>query len=253
MTGWAEFVEELDRWRDQRRAATFWWRDDDAVTATPALARLMALQQEYVVPVAIAVIPALADETLGGPIADGDNCVLQHGYAHRNHATGSSGKIELGGERPPGEVAEELLLGREKLTDLLGARVLPIMVPPWNRIDDSIAALLPGLGYAGLSAFAPRQDRDADGLVTVNTHVDIIDWRETRAFCGEHAALNAAIGHLSARRAGGADPLEPTGLLTHHLAHDGDCWAFIDRFLAETSAHPGARWVSAPQAFGVAA
>ncbi|MHA1107660.1 MAG: polysaccharide deacetylase family protein [Alphaproteobacteria bacterium] len=251
MTGWTEFAQELDCWRDQRRAAIFWWRDDDAVTATPALGRLMALQQEYQVPVAIAVIPARADETLGDPIADGDNCVLQHGYAHRNHGIGR--KIELGGERPSGEVAEELLLGREKLTDLLGARVLPVLVPPWNRIDDSIAALLPGLGYAGLSAFAPRRDRGVDGFVTVNTHIDIIDWRKTRAFCGEHAALSAAIGHLSAKRAGSADPLEPTGLLTHHLAHDGECWAFMDRFLAETSAHAGAQWVSAPQAFGVAA
>ena len=70
---------------------------------------------------------------------------------------------------------------------------------------------------------------------------------------GESTALAAAIGHLAAKRAGAADDEEPTGLLTHHLVHDPGCWAFIRRFVNEISTHPAACWISARNAFGVAA
>ena len=44
MTGWADLDAELDRWKAAGRAATLWWRDDDATRPTPALDRLLALQ-----------------------------------------------------------------------------------------------------------------------------------------------------------------------------------------------------------------
>ena len=34
---WAVLGDELARWREAGRSATFWWRDDDAVQRTPAL------------------------------------------------------------------------------------------------------------------------------------------------------------------------------------------------------------------------
>jgi hypothetical protein len=65
----------------------------------------------------------------------------------------------------------------------------------------------------------------------------------TRAFGGESAALARAVKHLRARRTGGADADEPTGLLTHHLTHDEAAWAFMDRFLTAITGHPAARLV----------
>jgi hypothetical protein len=38
---WRRLEAELDRWGDAGRAATFWWRDDDASDATPALETLL--------------------------------------------------------------------------------------------------------------------------------------------------------------------------------------------------------------------
>jgi hypothetical protein len=55
---WADLAAELDRWEKAGRVADLWWRDDDAVAATPQLDALLHLAGE--VPVALAVIPALA-------------------------------------------------------------------------------------------------------------------------------------------------------------------------------------------------
>jgi hypothetical protein len=54
---------------------------------------------------------------------------------------------------------------------------------------------------------------------------------------------------LRLRRTGGADVTEPTGLMTHHLAHDRAAWDFTARFLDETKAHPAGRWIGSGTAF----
>jgi hypothetical protein len=124
---------------------------------------------------------------------------------------------------------------------------LRVLVPPHNRIAPALAAALPEAGYAGLSTYNARRSAPAR-VKQVNTHVDIMNWA-TRAFGGSAAALGLTIGHLQARRAGGADPDEPTGLLTHHLAHDGAAWEFADAFLAAVTAHPAARLADARALF----
>ncbi len=248
---WAALAAELDRWAAAGQTATFWWRDDDAETITPALETLIALSDRHGVPLALAVIPDGAEPDLAARLdrSDAPTTVLQHGYAHRNHAPEGPKKVELGPHRALEAVTAELLAGREKLASLFGARFYAAMVPPWNRIDPKVAAALPGLGYRGLSTFEPRQ---AAGQAQVNTHIDIIDWHGSRGFAGDSACLGAAIAHLSDRLDRRCDPGEPTGLLTHHLVHDQACWSFIDRFLAETAGHSAGSWVSAPDAFGEA-
>lgn len=246
---WAALAAELDRWAAAGRRATFWWRDDDAVTVTPALETLMALSKRHDVPLALAVIPDGAEQSLAARLtrSDAPVTVLQHGFAHRNHAPEGEKSIELGPHRALEVVTSELLAGLERLATLFGERFFAALVPPWNRIGPEVAAAVPTLGYRGLSTFEPRQ-MGVPGHV--NTHIDIIDWHGSRGFAGEAACLGAAIAHLSDRLDGRCDPEEPTGLLTHHLVHDRDCWSFIDRFLAETRGHPAASWVSAPDAFG---
>ena len=124
-------------------------------------------------------------------------------------------------------------------------------MPPWNRISPDLIGRLPGLGYKGLSTFTPRaRPYPAPGLLQVNTHVDIIDWRGGGVFAGTAAVIAAAVRHLSARRNGGADPDEPTGLLTHHLVHNAECQRFLEQFMAATFPHPAVRWLDARAIFG---
>lgn len=245
---WAALSAELDRWADKRRQATFWWRDDDAVTVTPALERLIALSESHAVPLALAVIPDGAEPALAERLdrSDAPIVVLQHGFAHRNHAPDGERKAELGPHRPLGAVTSELLAGRERLASIFGERVFAALVPPWNRIGPEVAASVASLGFDGLSTF---NRREAGPPARVNAHVDIMDWHGSRGFAGESACLGSVISHLSDRLDGRCDAGEPTGLLTHHLVHDESCWRFVDRFLAETGRHEAASWIPAPSAF----
>jgi hypothetical protein len=147
------------------------------------------------------------------------------------------------------EVVAELKEGRSELARRFGARFLPVLVPPWNRIDSAVVARLPGAGFDGWSTFGPR-DAATASLVQCNTHVDLIAWRRGRVFIGVDAAIERLVAHLKARRAGLADPTEPTGILTHHLDFDMDAWEFLAELFARTKAHGGPAWIAAQTAFG---
>ena len=242
---WRAFTAELDRWAAAGRTATFWWRDDDAADATPALGALLRRAEGRAL--ALATIPAKATAALAAALAEAPPTVdvLPHGLAHANHAPAGEKKAEFGAHRALDTQRAEIGAGWARLQAIAGARARPVFVPPWNRIDPALADRVGEAGLAAVSLYGPRRPGSAGRVL--NTHVDIIDWRGTRGFVGEPAALAAATRHLAARRTAGegVDPTEPTGLLTHHLDHDADCWAFIDAFLAATEAHPAAALVPA--------
>lgn len=243
MTSWAAIDEELARWRDDRRELLLWWRDDDAADATPELDRLLALRRTHGVPLALAVVPATATPALAARIAQESGIdVLQHGYAHTNHAFGDK-KEELGLQRPAMVVLGELGTGGLALQRLF-ANPLPVLVPPWNRIAPGLVPALPEIGYRGLSTFGIRiRISPVSGLLQVNTHIDLIDWR-TRRFAGD-AVLAAFASALAAARASG----EPLGLLSHHLAMDGPAWDFLNSFWGKVGGLPGVRIAPAHELF----
>lgn len=249
---WHDLVEELDRWADAGRDATFWWRDDDATEPTDDLLRLVGLCRSHGLHLALAVIPAVAGPALGSFLSMcSDVTVLQHGWSHANHAAPAAKKCELGAERPVKATLAELAEGRRVLDGLFGRRALPVLVPPWNRIDPGVVSRLEDIGFTGLSLFGPRRVTPP-GLICVNTHADPVAWRSGSGFLGDGAALGMAVSHLRARRLGAVDAIEPTGLLTHHLVMDAATWAFTERFLRTTLAHPAARWLPPETLFGVA-
>lgn len=256
MSAWQELDEELARWVGLGRSATLWWRDDDAVDATPALDRLLAMRARHDVGLGLAVIPERATDALAKRLAeDGATAVLQHGYAHQNHAAAGEKKTELGPHRPAMLVLGELGTGWVALERLFGARALPVMVPPWNRIAPALVPTLPEIGLRGLSTFGPRKRVEpVRGLRQVNTHLDPIDWHGGRGFVGEEAAITSLIRSLAIRRQAGLESgmgEEPTGLLTHHLVQDEAVWAFIDRLIARLRAHSGIRILAPREVFGL--
>jgi peptidoglycan/xylan/chitin deacetylase (PgdA/CDA1 family) len=237
MTGWQDLDAELGAWRDAGRVATFWWRDDDAIEPTPALDRLLALGRKHDVPLILAVIPGKATPALAKRLEHETSVsVVQHGWTHTNHSGPGRAKAELAADRPISFMIGELARGALALDRLFGRNWTRALVPPYNRIAASLASALPMAGYIGLSTYGPRRPA-APAISIVNTHVDIIDWTP-RAFLGDSAALDLVIRHLRARREGRVDAAEPTGLLTHHLAHDEGCWSFIDTWLGRVRAHP---------------
>jgi len=251
MTGWAALDDELARWRDDGNIARFWWRDDDAVRATEPLDQLLTLSRQLYAPLSLAVIPGLADQSLVQILnQSGEISILQHGFRHVNHAATGDKKSELGHHRPLLVVMDEVNNGRALMENLFGRETLPVLVPPWNRIDDAVIAQLSKFGFRGISRFrARRKPQAAPGLTEANTHVDIIDWGGSRGFRGTNADLDDLCNHLAARRTGDADATEPTGILTHHLAHDEACWAFMEMLLKRTTACANAIWAPADEIF----
>ncbi|MFO1160051.1 MAG: polysaccharide deacetylase family protein [Reyranellaceae bacterium] len=239
MTSWQALADEAARWADAGRVGVVWWRDDDATDTSAALDRLLALQHETATPLSLAVVPAhatpaLADRLRGLPTVD----VLQHGYAHVNHAAeGEPRKMELGLHRPTMMVLGELGTGWLALERLFGAQALAVMVPPWNRIALPLVPTLPEIGFTGLSTFGPRRrPRPVRGLTEINTHVDLIDWKGARGFVGEAAALGMLVDALGRARTASA---EPVGVLSHHLAMDGEAWDFLRSLLETATKLPG--------------
>lgn len=243
---------ELDRWHALGRRATLWLRDDDACRDSRELRRLLALAQARGAPIAIAAIPASLDATLVDAIGRCPRAtVVQHGYAHVNHAAAGERSAELGDDRDMQARLDELARGRERLSRTFGDRFIPILVPPWNRIGEHLLPHLASAGFVGLSRFGPRASRDVTpGVLQVNAHVDAIAWKRDRRFIGADAAIERIVAHLSARREGACDAFEPTGFLTHHLVFDEPAFDFIDTLLDATLGHPAAEWLGVVRCFG---
>ncbi len=245
---WRALEAELDLWQAAGECATFWWRDDDAAEAAPALRRLLDLSRVHRAPLALAVIPAKMAPALRTAVL---SCaavqVVQHGYAHENHAPGgpNTEPSELGLHRGLGPTLDDLTIGLEQLSAAFADRFTPMLVPPWNRIDPRLVESLPALGYRLLSTFGPRTTaRPVTGLEVINTHCDPLTWKNGARFAGLARTLDDLVAHLRTRRIGQADKDEPSGLLSHHLDFDEAAWSFLDGLLARLARHPAARLVA---------
>jgi hypothetical protein len=248
---WRALQDEGARWQDTGRSAQLWWRDDDAGAIGPAIERLLVIAERHGVPLALAVVPAVADSSLIARLGPGVS-LLQHGTDHRDRAAPGEKKTEFPAAEPAADALARLAGARKRLAQLAaqfsGIRLLPVLAPPWNRLADALIPQLAGAGYRGLSRYGPRKSVQP-GLREVNTHVDLVAWRGDRAFVGEAAALDGLLRQLAARRTGEGDAAEPVGLLTHHAVHDQAAWCFLERLLETVSTTPGLRWRAAQELF----
>jgi len=250
---WQVLIDELDLWQAAGKTATLWWRDDDAIKESPQLHRLDKLSQECQVPITIAVIPARLEDSLPEYLFRREHFnVIQHGYAHQSYAAKGQKKIEIGGLRELDDITRELEAGRKRLQDAFADHFLPVLVPPWNRIEPRTYPVLRQAGFCGLSSmWARKADYPAEGLLQVNTHLDPVNWRQDRGFIDEHEAISQIHLHLFGRRTGYLDSDEPTGILTHHLDQTDAVWDFCETLFSNLNAHSATRWLNAKAIWGV--
>lgn len=238
---WGEFEDELARRRTAGRPAQFWWRDDDAAAVLPALKEIIQLSEKTRVPLALAVIPEAAEPELFRRLHDRVT-VLQHGTDHRNRAAAGEKKTEYPGGEPIEAALARISDGFGRLRTFAGKRFFPVLAPPWNRVRKDLLTKLPAIGIRGVSGYGARTSAEpAPGLRQVNTHVDIVAWRQGRRFIGESEALSKAIQYLKGE--------EPVGWLTHHAVHDAAARNFLERLFTLE----GVRWLSAAEAFSYTA
>ncbi|TXI07550.1 MAG: polysaccharide deacetylase [Rhizobium sp.] len=234
---WQPLRDELRRWNDAGRTAKLWFRDDDAIEPTPALDRLLSLANRFDVPIALAIIPGPTGEALAERLAHETGVTATvHGWTHRNYAPDDTKKQELGLHRPQDVVLDELHRGFDKLKTLYPRQFVPLLVPPWNRIDDALLPHLASFGYRAVSVFGLAKEAPIE---LVNTHVDIMRWHGVRGGL-PHGEIIEHLVEEFRNRFDGND--EPIGLMTHHLVHDDLAWNFIETLFEETAGHAAIEW-----------
>ena len=212
----------------------FWLRDDDAVEPTPKLDQLLALADGFAVPLTLASIPASSGTALAERLASEERVsVAVHGWSHQNHASANEKKQELGLHRPSSLVLDELSRGLAHLSQLHDKRFVPLLVPPWNRIDALLVKQLTAIGFHGLSTFGKQSSGD---IAVMNSHVDVIDWKGTRGGRTTSELEAEIVTQLQSSS-------EPIGILTHHLVHDDQVWGFLEQLFAMTSNKSGISWM----------
>lgn len=241
---WDRVRRELDQWSRARRTAQFWWRDDDAQDVSDKLSRMLATAARFDVTIGLSVIPAKLRPRLVKALEREPHAqVLVHGFAHENHARSGQAKREFGGPRRLDEIVADLERGLQLMRSGFGRRLLPVLVPPWNRIAPAAVAQLPTLGYRGLSTWKPREAmHPVPKLLQVNTHLDVIDWRRGRIVKDESLIAGLLLRKLRWRRERPVRAAEPLGLLTHHAYWDAAKERIIVNMLETTRGHPAVVW-----------
>lgn len=229
MTDWSRFDAALER-----SAATFWWRDDDAISETPALHRLMDIADGIGAPLTLAVIPGHLEDSLPAAVKDRDVTVAVHGWTHTNHAPPNEKKAEFRAHRSLSDIRDDLERGKAVLEAAFGGQALPLFIPPWNRIDADLP--LAESGYQGVSVFGQREISRSGTLTRFDAHIDPIDWRGTRSAVQAQQVVDQITDLLAQD--------EPIGLMTHHLVHDDAIWTLTEALVERISKTQG-RWVSA--------
>jgi hypothetical protein len=233
---WSPLAAELQLWASNGKKPLLWLRDDDAIKPSAALDRLLSLCRGYRVPMVLAVIPEPSGSELANHLKDSKLVnVAVHGWRHTNHAGSGEKKQELGNHRPISEIVSELERGLAKLKALHMERFLPMLVPPWNRMNGALLDRLPAIGFQCVSSYGNALVGSGNReLAIVNTHIDIMDWSSRHG--RDHAALITDLV-LELRKSREA-AYRPVGILTHHRDHDETAWSFLDQ-LFETTARDG--------------
>ncbi len=242
----APLVAELDRWESSATPATFWWRDDDAATACPALDRLLSVADGR--PVALAAVPVWADRSLADRLAaERHVTIVQHGWQHENHADGN-----VSSEYPPGRpiavVAREFADGQSRLSAMFGSQYAPVFTPPWHGLHDGYLPYLVGAGFIGLSSKGRRAAATIGGLSRNNVHCVPIQWSDPPGFGDAARYVGQLVDHLKRRRQE-SDRDEATGILTHHRVQNAESWDFVRSVLDLIDDHPFAALASPGRLF----
>ncbi|MEZ5872470.1 MAG: polysaccharide deacetylase family protein [Nitratireductor sp.] len=232
--------DELGHWKALGLVPRIFLRDDDAVDDTPALTRLDALTREYDIPLLLAVIPDPARPALAKAIASRKLITpAVHGFRHVSHSPKGEKVCELGTHRPVETVIGELAEGRRKLETMFDPEISAILVPPWNRIHDSVRDRIADAGFAAVSAHGWSEPT---AIRMINAHVDVIHWKGGRR--GREASwvyYNLLENLKSARQRGG----EAVGLLLHHLDHDSVAWETSENVFRWSREKTDIKWVAA--------
>ena len=155
----------------------FWWRDDDVSDSTEELNKLISFSDLNKIPVNLAVIPQnLSNEAIKLIKQYTHISVVQHGYSHINYANVGEPLNEFGLHRSLEIQLKEIRIGFEKLITAFGNQFVPVFVPPWGHIAESVIEKLSTIGIKGISLIG-HSDKNYPCLFNKNVDIDIFSWK----------------------------------------------------------------------------
>lgn len=228
----SDIGETLARRIDQgcRRATQrplVFFRADDIGIPSRSFAQLIACFQKHRLPLCLATVPAwltavrLTELRRLTGTGSAQWYWHQHGRVHRNFET-TGKKQEFGPARTKNTLHTSLLLGRERLTELLGADFHPVFTPPWNRCGSDTLQALVDLHFTALSRSMGARPEAPAALPDYQVNVDL----HTRKEPEPQAALENLLHELEQGIASGL-----CGIMLHHQRMNDSALLVLDILL----------------------
>ena len=218
---------------ENRRTGHIFFRVDDVAAPGKKIAKLMDIFQRLRVPLCLAVVPAWLTghrwqyfKDLGAE----DSwlwCWHQHGWRHTNHEIGGK-KQEFGASRNSSDIKRDLLLGKQRLEDLMGATFYPVFTPPWNRCSLTTLDLLEKLDYVAVSRSCGDRPDSPAKLPDICVNVDL----HTRKEWDPVEGWNNLLDELQQAVAS-----EWCGIMIHHQRMNAAAFDFLEVLLKAMVRH----------------
>jgi hypothetical protein len=208
------------------------FRADDVAMPGRQFAELIHVFTSHGVPLSMSVVPAWLTKARwkGVKRLCQKNpelwCFYQHGWRHMNHETVGK-NYEFGPARSPWAIEQDLVHGRERLTDLMQDTFYPAFTPPWNRCSKETLVALKTLGYRAISRSRGASPSAPANLPDFQVNVDLHTRKERSASLGWenlYTEMTAAI----------ADGF--CGIMIHHQRMNDKALTFLDLLLERMQA-----------------
>jgi hypothetical protein len=212
------------------------FRADDVAVPGRKIARLMDIFMRQRVPLCLAVVPAWLSarrwQYLKGLGAKEASlwCWHQHGWRHVNHEIEGK-KQEFGASRSRSDIHRDLVRGKQRLDDLMGADFYPVFTPPWNRCSFATLQLLRELGYAAVSRSSgsqPKAPKEPKKLCDFYVNVDLHTRKERDPALGWSNLFNELRQALSS---------DNCGIMIHHQRMNDGAFEFLEILLKTLVRH----------------
>jgi len=214
-------------------AMPIFFRADDIGVISGNFLDMLAVFEKHRLPLCLAVVPTWLTAARWQALGDGTDtasplwCWHQHGWKHANHETEGK-KFEFGAARPDHAVKHDLLRGKTRLEEVVGASFSPFFTPPWNRCSQYTLEMLAPLGFHGISRSRGEQRQPAP-LPDIFINVDL----HTRRESDPAASLDALCGEIDTAAGDGH-----IGVMLHHQRMNDRALAVLDGFLETITAEP---------------
>jgi hypothetical protein len=161
-------------------------------------------------------------------------CWHQHGWRHENHEmTGK--KQEFGPHRDDAALERDIIKGKQRLENLMGASFYSVFTPPWNRCDDRTLLFLRKHGYVAVSRSQNPNNPILKGLPDFCVNVDLHTRNErtwasgwTNFFEELHKAVSSRL----------------CGIMIHHNRMNAAAFQYLKILLEELKARKVVRLVN---------